>query len=116
MHPEFSALPTQAVVIFKGTFRKLLERLQLCPGIPNFNPLLLLHGEQTTNILHKDGIPTSAEINSVSKIIDILDKKKGALVIVQQDISLTNGNISLCQNIYKLFLRGIGGFIDNQPL
>lgn len=49
--------------------------------------MMLLHGEQTTIILHADGLPTSAEITTVTKIVDVLDKKKGALVIIQSDIN-----------------------------
>ena len=51
------------------------------------------------------------EVVSKSKFIDAQDKKKGALVILEDKIiDRKDPNICYQTNIAKFFIRGLGGF------
>eukprot|EP00920_Eleutheroschizon_duboscqi_P004303 GHVT01009896.1.p1 GENE.GHVT01009896.1~~GHVT01009896.1.p1 ORF type:complete len:193 (+),score=44.52 GHVT01009896.1:290-868(+) len=108
---QFSALPTFAVVI--PAMEKLFGALIECPGLPEFNPMFLLHGEQTVRLLRP--LPTSCCVLNVVRIVDVLDKKKGALVrILAESFSREDAGL-LCTNEYSLFIKGIGRRRLNGP-
>ncbi len=73
----------------------------------DFNPAMLLHGEQDIEI-HKP-LPTSCKYTSQSRISDIFDKGKAALVIMENTATDEDGD-KLFTNRMSLFLRGEGGF------
>ncbi len=92
--------------------------LMKVPGL-EFNPVLLLHGEQEV-ILHRP-LPTEASVVSKSRIADIFDKGKAALAILEMAARTEDGE-PLYTNRMSLFLRGEGGFggprgpeIGNEP-
>jgi acyl dehydratase len=68
----------------------------------------MVHGEQGV-ILHKP-LPTSATVRSTSKISNIYDKGKAALVILETTATDTADNQPMFTNISKLFFRGEGGW------
>jgi acyl dehydratase len=78
-------------------------------GVPGleFNPALMLHGEQDVEI-HQP-LPPEARLRGSARIADIYDKGKAALLVVEakardeQDVPLFTSRMSL-------FLRGEGGF------
>ena len=76
------------------------------PGL-DFNFAMLLHGEQDLQI-HQP-IPPEATITNKSKIAEIWDKGKAALVVLQVD-STDEAGKPLFTNRFSLFLRGEGGF------
>ncbi len=76
------------------------------PGL-SFNFAMLLHGEQDLQI-HQPIAP-EATITNKSKIAEIWDKGKAALVVLQVDSSDESGK-PLFTNRFSLFLRGEGGF------
>lgn len=57
----------------------LFEALENCPGMPAFNPMLLLHGEQSVSSFR----PMKKAIKYIIKtdIVDVQDKGKGALLV-----------------------------------
>ena len=73
----------------------------------SFNPMMLLHGEQTIDI-HKP-LPAKAEVTSTGRISDVFDKGKGALVIVTAETRDEEGDL-LCTHRFLSFIRGEGGF------
>jgi acyl dehydratase len=73
----------------------------------DFNPAMLLHGEQDVE-LHKP-LPTSCKYTSQSRIAEIFDKGKAALVIMENTATDEDGE-KLFTNRMSLFLRGEGGF------
>ena len=68
----------------------------------------MVHGEQGV-ILHKP-LPTQATISSTSKISNIYDKEKAALVILETTALDTSDGLPVFTNISKLFFRGEGGW------
>jgi acyl dehydratase len=73
----------------------------------SFNPMMLLHGEQTIEI-HKP-LPTAAKVVSSGSISDVFDKGKGAAVVVTAETRDEAGDL-LCTNRFLSFIRGEGGF------
>ena len=76
------------------------------PGL-DFNPAMLLHGEQDIEI-HRP-IPTAANLVNQSRIAGIYDKGKAALLVMEVETKEEGGD-PLFTNRFSLFLRGEGGF------
>jgi acyl dehydratase len=94
--PSFGVIPTFGSMGGLGSV----------PGL-EFNFAMLLHGEQDLQI-HQP-IPPEATITNKSKIAEIWDKGKAALVVLQVDTTDEAGK-PLFTNRFSLFLRGEGGF------
>lgn len=76
--------------------------------LPNFSPMMLLHGEQYLKI-HAP-FPTSGKLVTEAKLAEVLDKGKAAAVTavtVTKDAS--TGQV-VCENHSTTFIRGSGGF------
>jgi multifunctional beta-oxidation protein len=72
--------------------------------VPNFNPKMLLHGEQYLEV-RKFPIPTSAKTVSYPKLLDVLDKGNAAIIVT--------GTVTKDANTgdeTTVFIRGSGGF------
>jgi len=102
-HPNFSPLPTMAVVICSG----LLGQVVSIPGL-NINPMMLLHGEQYLEI--RGPIPPAATLTSNAHVSSIYDKGRGALVNVDVTTFDQATGKEICWNQFSFFCRGIGGF------
>ncbi|KAL1918369.1 uncharacterized protein VTP21DRAFT_3029 [Calcarisporiella thermophila] len=100
---NFQVLPTFGVIPSINA----LSSLPLGDILPNFNPMMFLHGEQYIE-LHKS-YGTGGKLTTSSKIIDILDKGKGAVVIVGTTSKDESGDV-VCYNEVTIFVRGSGGF------
>lgn len=109
---NLKVLPSFAVVAagsFSGRARKESRgggNLRAIEGI-DFNPATLLHGEQDIE-LHQP-LPTAATFNISSRVADVFDKGKAALLIMEQAAKTEDGE-ALFTNRMSLFLRGEGGF------
>ncbi|MDX2166276.1 MAG: MaoC/PaaZ C-terminal domain-containing protein [Deltaproteobacteria bacterium] len=103
---ELKALPTYAVI---PVFETLLGLLDV-PGL-DFNPMMLLHGEQDTEILAPP-LPTSARIVNQARIAAIHDKGagKGALIVTEVVSRDAASQRPLFRNAFTAFIRGEGGF------
>ena len=108
---NFKVLPSFGVTL--GSINSLFEALMMCPGMPEFNPMKLLHGEHKLELFKP--FPTSQNVSIEGEIVDVADKVKGALVTIACNILDQDRNL-LCRNTYKLFIRGIGGFGDKGTL
>jgi len=102
-HEKFKALPSMAVLFPFGFMEKLLGGV---PGL-NFNPMMLLHGEQEVRLLGT--IPTNGTLTSTGKISHIYDKGKAASIIIDATTHDEQGK-PICFNRSTVFIRGIGGF------
>jgi acyl dehydratase len=76
------------------------------PGL-EFNPAMLLHGEQEIAI-HQP-LPTAASFTTEGRIAEIYDKGKAALAIIE-NVSKDESGEPLFTIRMSLFLRGEGGF------
>ncbi|KAJ7931456.1 hydroxysteroid dehydrogenase [Mycena leptocephala] len=99
---EFSAIPTFGVVPqFHASGSIPLDWL------PDFNPAKLLHGEQFLSI--KAPIPTSGELVSKARMLEVLDKGKAAAVTSVVETRDKSGTL-IFENQSTVFIRGSGGF------
>ncbi|MBT95751.1 MAG: enoyl-CoA hydratase [Acidimicrobiaceae bacterium] len=96
------ALPTMCVILGGTGGRGPLAHL----GDVNYSKMV--HGEQGI-ILHKP-LPTQATVTSTSKVSNIYDKGKAALVILETTAIDTSDNLPVFTNISKLFFRDEGGW------
>lgn len=98
------ALPTYGVIpIFSG-----VGSLFSVPGL-SFNPMMLLHGEQYTEIIEPP-MPTAADIVTEGVISGIYDKGKGALITMDFITKEKQSGKPLFKNVMGVFIRGEGGF------
>ncbi|TPX59330.1 hypothetical protein PhCBS80983_g02516 [Powellomyces hirtus] len=101
-HENFGPLPTFGVV---PAFSTMMD----CPFgdfIPNFNPMLLLHGEQYLEL--RAPAPTSGTLTTTGKIVDIVDKGKGCVVVMGTETKDAEGNV-VYYNEFSNFIRGVKG-------
>ena len=98
---NLATLPSFATVAHSGARAAIFD----VPGL-KFDPRLMLHGEQDVE-LHRP-LPPEATLSGRSRIADVFDKGKAALVIVEVVASDETG--PLYTNRMSLFLRGEGGF------
>ncbi|MCH2170725.1 MaoC family dehydratase N-terminal domain-containing protein [Myxococcota bacterium] len=99
---NLKVLPTFAVVARSGGG----GGLRGLPGL-EFNPAMLLHGEQSV-VVHRP-LPTSAKLRGKTRIKDVYDKGKAALVVLENEVSDDSGELLYTTGM-SLFLRGEGGF------
>lgn len=104
---NFKVLPTFPVVL--GLASDMFEAISSCPGLPDFNPMMLLHGEQKIEVFSV--LPPTLTGKARASIVDVQDKKSGALVLIQADLVSTEG-APVAKCLSKIFIRGIGGFGD----
>lgn len=104
-HEDFQVLPTFGVIPpFNAEAPYDLPSL-----VPNFNPMMLLHGEQYLEIKQYP-IPTSATLVSYPKLVEVVDK--GAAAVVKSAVTTVDKNTGkdVFYNESTVFLRGSGGF------
>ncbi|KAL2891601.1 hypothetical protein HOO65_010959 [Ceratocystis lukuohia] len=102
---DFQALPTFGVIPpFNAQLPWSFDDI-----VPNFSPMMLLHGEQYLEI-KKFPIPTSGSLISRSKLLEVVDK--GAAAIVKTGVTTIDKATGeeVFYNESTVFLRGCGGF------
>ena len=75
----------------------------------NFNPMMLLHGEQYLEI-RKFPIPTSAKLISYPKLIEVVDKGNAAVLYSGTTTKDANTGEDVFYNEAAVFVRGSGRF------
>jgi 3-hydroxyacyl-CoA dehydrogenase/3a,7a,12a-trihydroxy-5b-cholest-24-enoyl-CoA hydratase len=98
------AMPTYGVIPMFSAVGSLFN----VPGL-SFNPMMLLHGEQYTEILEPP-LPLSADIVTEGTISGIYDKGKGALLTIDFITRDKKTKKALVKNVMGAFIRGEGGF------
>lgn len=110
LNDEFKVFPTYAVCLCTQNLN-FFEALLECPGLPQFNPMMLLHGEHRVEFIRP--IPVDCKLKSVGTISNVADKGKGALVTFEiKTYELAENNVEnlIFVNYFSAFIRGIGGF------
>ncbi|KAG8188671.1 hypothetical protein JTE90_003928 [Oedothorax gibbosus] len=103
---DFRVLPTFGTVAAMNTLfsspvlREQMEKL-------NADPTRLLHGEQYLE-LYQPFAP-SAVLSSTCRLVDVLDKGSGAVVIVEED-TFNEAKQLVMRTEWSIFLVGAGGF------
>ena len=77
--------------------------------LPNFSPMMLLHGEQYLEI-RKFPIPIKAKLVSYPKLVDVIDKGKSAIMISGSTTKNAITGEDIFYNESSAFIRGSGGF------
>ena len=101
---DFQVLPT-----FAATFAPELVQLFTSGEIAGirYDPMMMVQGEIALD-LHKP-LPRSAQVESVARIAQILDKGSGLLMVVEIDSRDESGEL-LSLSRSSVFVRGLGGF------
>jgi multifunctional beta-oxidation protein len=77
--------------------------------VPNFDPRMLLHGEQFLEI-RKFPIPTEAKLIAVPKLVEVVDKGAAGLVVYGSVTKDANTGEEIFYNESTVFIRGSGNF------
>jgi len=102
---DFQALPTFGVVpFFAAETPYNMDDL-----MPNFSPMMLLHGEQYLEILQYP-IPTEATLVSYPQLIEVVDKGNAAILKSGTTTIDKNTGKKVFYNEMTAFVRGSGGF------
>lgn len=102
---DFNVLPTFGVIpYFSAT-----APFSMSDIVPNFNIMMLLHGEQFLEI-RKFPIPTKAKTVSYPKLVEVVDKGKAAVIVTGTVTKDANTGEDLFYNESTVFIRGAGGF------
>ena len=102
---DFEALPSFGVIPF---FNAGLP-FNFSDIVPNFSPMMILHGEQYLEI-RKFPIPTQSETVSYPKLVEVIDKGAAAVVVTGITTKDANTGEDLFYNEAFIFIRGSGGF------
>jgi len=97
----------QTTPLFGVTFTsEVLMGLLDVPGL-DFNPMMLLHGEHYLEL--KRPLPPKTTLHHHAQIVEIFDKGKGALLILEVRTAGQDGH-DLALNRLSVFIRGLTGF------
>jgi multifunctional beta-oxidation protein len=77
--------------------------------VPNFSPMMLLHGEQYLEI-RKFPIPTEAKLVSYPKLVEVVDKGAAGVVTSGTTTKDARTGEDIFYNESTVFIRGSGGF------
>ncbi|KAF2762961.1 multifunctional beta-oxidation protein-like protein [Pseudovirgaria hyperparasitica] len=77
--------------------------------VPNFSPMMLLHGEQYLEI-KKYPIPTEAKLVCYPKLVEVVDKGAAAIVVAGATTKDANTGEDVFYSESSAFIRGSGGF------
>jgi peroxisomal enoyl-CoA hydratase 2 len=78
------------------------------PGVPKFNPMMLLHGEEKVENYSPIEVDTTVVITET--IVDLQDKKKATVMVIESAIHDKETKELKAKIFTNLFIRGIGGF------
>lgn len=103
-HPDFGAFPTYSVI--PGLVLSMSSNL-VSSKLKDFNLTQVLHGEQYVELLKP--LPAECELTTKGQVIDVMDKKSGALVVTEC-ISCDENGTPLIRNQSATFVVGAGNF------
>ncbi|KAL8691847.1 MAG: hypothetical protein Q9218_003025 [Villophora microphyllina] len=102
---DFQALPSFGVVPYFGA----AVPYSMDDIMPNFSPMMLLHGEQYLEI-RKYPIPTAAKLISYPQLVEVVDKGNAAILVSGTTTKDAATGEDIFYNEMSAFIRGSGGF------
>ncbi|KAK8210193.1 bifunctional hydroxyacyl-CoA dehydrogenase/enoyl-CoA hydratase fox2 [Zalaria obscura] len=102
---KFQVLPTFGVI---PTFNAV-SPFSMSDVVPNFSPMMLLHGEQYLEI-RSFPIPTAATLVSYPKLVEVVDKGNAGIVVTGSTTKDKKTGKDVFYNESTVFIRGSGGF------
>lgn len=102
---DFQVLPSFGVIPFFSA----VAPFSMDEIVPNFSPMMLLHGEQYLEV-RKFPIPTKAKTLSYPQLVEVVDKGKAAVVVTGVVTKDANTGEDLFYNESTVFIRGSGDF------
>ena len=102
---DFQVLPTFGVIPGFGA----QAPYEIDDLVPNFSPMMLLHGEQYLEI-RSFPIPTSAKLVSYPQLVEVVDKGSAAVLIVGNTTVDADTGKEIFYNESTVFIRGSGNF------
>ncbi|CAO1409010.1 unnamed protein product [Diamesa hyperborea] len=103
--PSFEAFPTYSII--PGLIMSMTSDLVSSALTSGFDLTQVLHGEQYVELLRP--LPTDCDLTTRGSIVDVLDKKSGAVVVTLTDTYDPSGN-HLIRNQSSTFIVGAGNF------
>lgn len=100
--PSFAVIPGMESVLVSETLMGALKPYNI-----EFDFAKMLHGEQYIEIFKP--LPARGVLRSESKVVDVLDKGSGALLILEMS-TYDQNNVKVCYNQFAMFLVGSGNF------
>jgi acyl dehydratase len=108
---EYTTFPTISVLALKVCLIKMFDT----PGLPQFNIMNLLHGEQIVESYKP--IPPGTTVKAQAILADLVDKGKGMLMTVKINLKdKENDDELFSTSYYKFYVRNLGGFGDKGKL
>ncbi|KAL8788670.1 MAG: hypothetical protein Q9213_001598 [Squamulea squamosa] len=102
---DFQVLPTYGVIPSFGA----AVPYSMDDIMPNFSPMMLLHGEQYLEI-RKYPIATAAKLVSYPKLVEVVDKGNAAILVSGTTTKDAATGEDIFYNETSAFIRGSGGF------
>jgi multifunctional beta-oxidation protein len=82
--------------------------------IPNFSPMMLLHGEQYLEV-RQWPLPVEGTLTSTTKLVDVVDKVKSGIIVTSATTKDRDGK-DVFYNESTIVVRGAGGFDGERTL
>ena len=102
---DFAVLPTfGAIPFFNAALPFTFDEI-----LPKWDPNKYLHGEHYLEV-RKFPLPTSGTLVTHSKLVDVVDKKKAAVVTVGYTTRDANTGDDVFYNESSIYVRGAGAF------
>ena len=104
-HKKFQVYPTNALAL---AHRGVTDLGRLGENLDDYNPMLLLHGEESVSFLKQ--LEADKTYVCAERVIDVQDKKKGCLLKTETVISEKESGETYVKVVTGLMLRKLGGF------
>jgi (3R)-3-hydroxyacyl-CoA dehydrogenase / 3a,7a,12a-trihydroxy-5b-cholest-24-enoyl-CoA hydratase / enoyl-CoA hydratase 2 len=105
----FQPIPTYGVIPAINCILEMAKEGTMAPGL-NYGLDRLLHGEQSLTL--ERPLPTKAKLTHKTRIKEIFDKGKGAVINTETKSYDQEGDL-VCTNEFVAFIRGAGGWGGN---
>lgn len=108
---ENTSSAQQQVLPTFGVIRGMPDGSALA-ALGDFNPAMLVHADQAIEI--HSPIEPSGTVTATSRLVDIADKRSGALVSTETEVVDTTTGEAMFSTRTGMFIRGEGGFTTEE--